>query len=168
MIALTCHTLPWQSAKCNELMIMPFTWNKLPKISKMSFFGYAFVKWMLALGYLHAVFPLTARPHLAKSELPPSPHATEMNSNTVYLCNDVFQIYWIWLRKLLTKQRIVTEIWRPWGHKCGVPGVYLLTKLSINYSPIHNSSCLNLRQQKHIFLTMEPDKCQVWDETPNS
>lgn len=44
---------------------------------------------------------------------------------------------------------IVTEIWRPWGHKCGVPGLYLFTNLSINYSPTHNSSCLILRRQPY-------------------
>jgi hypothetical protein len=39
---------------------------------------------MLALGYLHAVFPLRVRHHLEESELPPSPlnpSATLMNGN---------------------------------------------------------------------------------------
>lgn len=167
MLALTCHALPWQSAKCNELITIPFTWNKSPKISETSFFGYAFVKWMLELGYLYAVFPLRARPHLAKHELPHPPPPMQLRW-TVTLCTCKMMCYKfiVWL---LTKQRIVTEIWRPWGHKCGVPGVYLFSNLSINYIPIYNYSCLNLRrQQKHIFLMMEPDKCQVWDETPNS
>jgi len=36
---------------------------------------------MLALGYLHVIFPLTVRSHLAESELR---YATEINSTKVF------------------------------------------------------------------------------------
>jgi hypothetical protein len=44
------------------------------RISETYFFGDASVRRMLALGYLHAIFPLRVRPHLARHEL--LPHAT--------------------------------------------------------------------------------------------
>jgi hypothetical protein len=66
-------------------MTLPFTSNKSPKISEMYFFWDALVKWTLALGYLHAVFPLRVTPYLAETELPPPlPATTEMNGNEFF------------------------------------------------------------------------------------
>jgi len=67
----------------------------LQKISETYFFGDSLVKWMLVLGFLHAVFPLEVRPHTAEPVLPS--HANAMNGKrtnlqTRFECLLFFQI----------------------------------------------------------------------------